>query len=140
MAATGFRRLFLCFSFFKRGLQKPVAAVAGVRRLPVSVSWRGRRNHHRTKKDCEQTTSGAATNDQGNSHDAKQQVSAALRTKGGEGKLSGAPSQVFPGVGVPGQPSYTRLNDARRDAETMLLACLLLLVKAPRLRKNDLTR
>ena len=41
---------------------------------------------------------------------------------------------------MPGQPSYTRLNDARRDAETMLLACLLLLVKAPRLRKNDLTR
>ena len=34
---------------------------------PVLMCWRGRRNYDRTKGDREHTTSGAATNDQGNS-------------------------------------------------------------------------
>jgi hypothetical protein len=37
------------------------------------MCWQGRRNYHRTKGDREHTTSGAATNDQGNSRNAQQQ-------------------------------------------------------------------
>lgn len=76
-AATGFRRLFLCFSFFLReGCRNPLLLLPGWASCPVPVCWRGRRHHHRTKGHREHRTSGAATNDQGNSHNAKQQVSA----------------------------------------------------------------
>ena len=64
--ATGFRRLFLCFSFFLTGLQDPLLLLPSWPSALFSCVG-GRRNHQPTKRDREHTTSGAATNDQGNS-------------------------------------------------------------------------